>query len=269
MTSSSEDSDKFPGGYQFFFTDELITTCDEAELIVALFHFFCVTEGFKMNGKTALPDNWKEIKEPYILKYDSHKGKPTNLECKILKIGENSLMFHTSLNESVNSAEVKITQVLNPSRCSADNLFMSLNILKESFSNLLKTETKATSIGTNTDKSQNPDQNSEPHRPPFLLGAQPIQPSVGVYPVDYGRADLNPMVPPGPGGMIFPMPQRGMHPSNIGPYGPEFGRIPHGSVPPGARFDPFSEGQDPTRFGPEPDHMRMPGSNRSNFDRFI
>merc|ERR1711879_503636 len=98
------------------------------------------------------------------------------------------------------------------------------------------------------------------YRPPFLLNDPIRQPGAGAPPRDYGRADLNPAVPPGPGGMIFPMPQRGVHPADFRPPG----------VPPGARYDPPGPGTDPTRFGPEPDHLRRPGGGgRGNFDGSI
>ena len=266
--SSSKCSESFPGGYQFMFTDEFVQSCSKDDLVVALFHFFSVNAGLKCGTKSTLASDWNTNTEPYVLNYDSYNGASIDFTCKVLKVGDDTLMFHVSYRESVQSAEVKISDVVEENH-SPDCLFKNMHILNESFSHLLSClkSTTSTSVGTNT--SQQP-QNipTSDYRPAFLLGERPMPPSVGSYPFDYGRADLNPSMPPGPGGMIFPMPQRDIHPSNIEPYGPEPGRLPYGAVPPNARFDPFTPGADPTRFGPEPDHMRMPGS-RNNFDRFI
>lgn len=97
-------------------------------------------------------------------------------------------------------------------------------------------------------------------------------------PPNYGRDDLDPQLQPidpraqqgGSGGMV--MDPRDLHPSR-GNQEPQGGsgsyRIPPGSVPPGARFDPFGPvgpEYDPRRPDlsrtsggePDPDHMRPP-----------
>lgn len=87
---------------------------------------------------------------------------------------------------------------------------------------------------------------------------------------DLGRADLDPFSGGIGGGMIFD-PLRAERRGRGGtPFGPDGRPLPHGSVPPGARFDPFAPpgaGGIPGRgrggrgrgFGPDPDHHAPPG----------
>lgn len=94
-----------------------------------------------------------------------------------------------------------------------------------------------------------------------------------IYP-DIGRADLDPFgggfgMDPASSGMIF-------RPNFSGGVGPHFGgpgSLPRGSVPPGARFDPFGPGvvrprppRGGPRFGePDPDHAAPPGADDMYF----
>ncbi|KAF7253108.1 hypothetical protein EG68_11674 [Paragonimus skrjabini miyazakii] len=88
---------------------------------------------------------------------------------------------------------------------------------------------------------------------------------------DYGRSDLDPLGSlAGRGGMILD-PRRPIPSGSFGPSGSFLGGpdvLPPGSVPPGARFDPFGPGIVPVRprFGsshrprePDPDHALPPG----------
>lgn len=89
-------------------------------------------------------------------------------------------------------------------------------------------------------------------------------------PFAYGDADRLPGHP-GMGGMMMdPLRSGGM-----GLRPPSYPGIPRGSVPPGARFDPFgpltefdySSGDRRPRhsFDPNPDHLRRPGFNDDMF----
>ncbi|CAL8069799.1 unnamed protein product [Calicophoron daubneyi] len=98
--------------------------------------------------------------------------------------------------------------------------------------------------------------------PPYT-GIRPIA-SGSPFP-DYGRSDLDPLGGlAGRGGMILdprrPLITGGIGGSLIG--GPDV--LPPGSVPPGARFDPFGPGVMPSRQlgrprAPDPDHALPPG----------
>ena len=89
-------------------------------------------------------------------------------------------------------------------------------------------------------------------------------------PFAYGDADRLPGHPGFGGMMMDPLRSGGM-----GLRPPGYPGIPRGSVPPGARFDPFGPltGFDygtgdrrPTRsFDPNPDHLRRPGFNEDMF----
>ena len=88
---------------------------------------------------------------------------------------------------------------------------------------------------------------------------------------DYGRADVDPFyIGPGglgsspPGGMVFD-PFRRVRPRSFDPSSGLIQPLPRGSVPPGARFDPFGPpGLRPSTGGnsePNPDIERMPHFN--------
>ncbi|ESO04429.1 hypothetical protein HELRODRAFT_185589 [Helobdella robusta] len=92
-----------------------------------------------------------------------------------------------------------------------------------------------------------------------------------------GRCDLDPLCPctsGGASGMLFDPLRNFMHPPPPPPFlrpcpdnDNDPSRIPLGSVPPGARFDPIGPNQqDPRRtWEPDPDHLKMPSFNdRSN-----
>lgn len=76
---------------------------------------------------------------------------------------------------------------------------------------------------------------------------------------DLGRSDLDPLAQPG-GGMLVPPP--GFGPNFAQPPGLESG-MPPGSVPPGARYDPFRppgrEPRPPDPQNPDQDHLPPPG----------
>ena len=106
-----------------------------------------------------------------------------------------------------------------------------------------------------------------PMRPPNHLQQSNFQ---GPSPFAYGDADRLPGHP-GMGGMI-------MDPRRSGGMGlrpPNYPGVPRGSVPPGARFDPFgpltefdhsSGSRTPRRsFDPNPDHLRRPGFDDDMF----
>jgi len=85
---------------------------------------------------------------------------------------------------------------------------------------------------------------------------------------DIGRSDLDPFSGGVGGGMVFDPFRAGRGGGNT-PFGPDGRPLPHGAVPPGARFDPFTpfgQGGAPGRgrgrgrgFGPDPDHDPPPG----------
>ena len=89
-------------------------------------------------------------------------------------------------------------------------------------------------------------------------------------PFAYGDADRLPGYPGAGGMMMDPLRSGGM-----GLRQPGYPGIPRGSVPPGARFDPFgpltefdySSGtrRPPRSFDPNPDHLRRPGFNEDMF----
>ncbi|KAL3317176.1 Proteasome inhibitor PI31 subunit [Cichlidogyrus casuarinus] len=99
-----------------------------------------------------------------------------------------------------------------------------------------------------------------PRGPPSRVTACDVRPAApaptlpqSILPADYGRADLDPFAQlrPPTGGMIFE-PRRPFYPGP-GLGGPDV--LPPGSVPPGARFDPFGPGLLPPR-RPGRDHFR-------------
>ena len=258
------DSQQFPNGYQFMFTADFIESCSDVDLIVALLHWYVVHEGFKCENSVNLPSAWNENQELYTFKYTRDRESiPVNLTLKVLKMAEDSVMVHTSLDgAATQSVELMISKFLTGKKTGVDQIFQGLDSLKRDFDQLLsitKTESTA-SAGVNTESNY-----KEPGQPRDLI--DPIgslrAPPVGGpsrNPFDYGRADLDPFASTGSGGMIFPP---------LGPRRPQDMFPGRGSVPPGARFDPYGPPNlGPSMFGPDPDHLRMPGQNPRGFGNF-
>ena len=259
------DRKDFPNGYQFFFTDDLINSCSNADLIVALLHWYIVHDGFKCDNSVNLPGGWNSNQELYVFNYSKEKdSSQQKLTIKVLKIADDCLMVHFCGNDdSTQSVELTISKFVSGERGGADDLFVELESLKVDF-DLLLSITKVgskTNAGVNTENNYNQSRVEASLRdfqdPIASLRAPPIG-GPSRYPFDYGRSDLDPFGSHGGGGMIFP-PMAPRRPQDMFPPG-------RGSIPPGARFDPFGPpGLGPSMFNPDPDHLRMPGANPRGF----
>ena len=248
------DKSKFPLGFSFLFTDDFINHCSQQDLFIALFHWYCVNQGLRTDQGTSLPDNWNANQDLYQITYNYPDTSKGQLSFKALKVADGLLYLHTTLNNVVKTFEGSMNEYMNETYQSADACFKNLDSLAEHFDTLLTFDVndKSLSIGTNTENQSTSnrllDFRPSPNPMPAFM-PQGYTPPIDPY--DYGRSDLIPNIQPGPGGMMFPGPQRGL-PRGVGPNIPPF---------PGARFDPPGAG----RFDPDPDHFRPSGRDRDGF----
>ncbi|XP_022906288.2 proteasome inhibitor PI31 subunit [Onthophagus taurus] len=265
------------------------------DVLVCFVHLILVSNGFKCIGigesktldgtesKTeALPSGWND---GYAIRY-IYQGRLYNLKGSEIEDGIIINLIRTD-ERSVSMVQLNSRMVLQRTG-SLDNMIPdNLNILdlvKKQLIDKVVVSTKTRDTSSQTPKEpqrlmsdQTPARLMDPQRSgigPFLppLGIGPIGGPIGGSPLGVGSSDLHPFganpmgLPPfgqpdfGTGGMLFVPPRGG------GPFGPDINTgIPGGSLPPGARFDPFRP-PDVDRFprprpnnNPDNDEMPPPG----------
>ncbi|KAF8783321.1 proteasome inhibitor PI31 subunit-like [Argiope bruennichi] len=256
------------------------------DCVVAALHCLLINEGLQCVGTgeefsdedarsttELLPEQWNKNQEVYTLRYIS-KAATNRYLIKVVKAG-GIMHINIVLNEDKTAAmSANIDKLISDDFRNYSSAYNELDSLKDAFQKdvvekLMKKPSVASTSKSTDNKSSplrvGPSSVRRPQMPippdfgndsPFS-GGQPAFPEVG------GR-DLDPLGR-GSGGML-------LDPSNFGvprginmpPYGPRPG-LPRGSVPPGARFDPFGPPlRGPNRFEPNPDHFRPP-----DFDDFM
>lgn len=253
------------------------------DILVCFTHLVLVNNGFKCVGigdsknldgsetkSESLPNGWQD---DYALRY-VYQGRLYNLKGTSL---EDGIMINMIRVDERKATVVQLnTRVVINKKGSLEEMIPESSTLAEMIKKQLideavtstkhkdgssQTTSSTTDTSTNNpravDYAPNYDDDIEPLRlPPRLPLHQP-----GV-----GRADLDPfsgMVPPfgrdvfqppGGGGMLFVPPQGPRYNT-----GPNIG-VPRGSLPPGARFDPFRP--------PDVDLPRRPRQNNPDNDDF-
>lgn len=241
------------------------------DILVCFAHLVLVSNGFKCIGlgesKTldgsepqteTLPQGWSEI---YSIRY-VHQGRlyilkatkvDTDLMLNLIRIDERTTSL-VQLNSSlVASRTGSLAQMLPKHQELAQQLKTDLidKIVASKNSKDSSSQTPPVPVAV-------PSPSPFPHPSPLMV--DPPVPRVG--PVGVGEIDLNPFgrnplafpPPMGGGGMLFEPPRGGRF-----PQGPEFG-MPPGSVPPGARYDPFRP--------PDVDRFPRRPNNRPDNDEF-
>ncbi|XP_050303888.1 proteasome inhibitor PI31 subunit [Anthonomus grandis grandis] len=248
------------------------------DILVCLTHLVLVSNGFKCIGlgesKTidgtepkseTLPKGWND---DYTIRY-LYQGRLYNLNATSLDDGVIINLIRID-ERTVSSVQFNLRQVAQKTGTLEEIIpdYKSLvDRIKEDLIDKVVVSTKSKNVSSQTDppasRSNVPDPLYEPPRVPG--GSAPISPVQPLNPYDYGRSDLDPFgidplrVGPrigpglGGGGMLF-QPPTGLPGPGTNPG------IAPGSLPPGARFDPFRppEGLPRPRGPQRPDNDDFP-----------
>lgn len=249
------------------------------DILVCLTHLVLISNGFKSIGlgesknidgtetkSESLPKGWNvDYAIRYVYQGRLYILKGTNLDdgimINLLRVDE----------RTVGLIQLNARQIAQKKGTLDEMIPDNKNIVNQIKKELIDTviiSSKSRNISSQTDPSPSPTVDPHPFRdsvrPPEASGS--LRPLVRNDPYDYGRSDLDPfginplgvpariLPPPGGGGMIF-QPPRNPFPGGAGNLG-----VAPGSLPPGARFDPF---RPPESF---PNPRRPP--NRPDSDEF-
>lgn len=252
------------------------------DVLVCLTHLVLISNGFKCIGlgdcknidgtevkSEVLPKGWND---GYAIRY-VYQGRLYNLRgtnmddaimINLIRVQERSVSMVQLNNRAVTQLVGSLEQMIPNSEELVQTIKKQL-IDKITVSHKYKDGTSQTTNETTT-RSSIPNSPSAP-----LLDSFPSRINTDRNnPLNVGRSDLDPLgsigpyprgppfMPPGGGGMLF-VPPRG---PRLDPAGPNFG-VPPGSVPPGARFDPFRPPDvdrfPPRRGRPDNDDFLPPG----------
>lgn len=251
----------------------------ESDALVLVAHWNLITMGFQctIDGQLTeiLPSTWNADSTEYVVNY-SRESKGYELKALVV---EDTLIIN--LMKKSNERTSNVTCVTKDHVVNHKNeyqkMFINLHDLLEKmnkeFDLLLKEDDAAKKVDTQPTEAAISSSHNDPLRVGPIRGGNnnrfiPGQGLTQPYarPDDYGRSDLDPfgridplrIGPGGSGGMMFD-PFHGSGRPRIP------GNLPPGSVPPGARFDPYGPvlpddlgGSNPMRAGPNPDVLRPP-----------
>lgn len=256
------------------------------DALICVFHWELVANGFKCIGigeeseqdgisedSEMLPPHWNDKQDHYAIRYRCSSNKNPIYVFKVICC-DGDLMLHlmnvkdnriTTMN--VRTAEYTSETDMSSVKKAFKNLEeLTKNFKKEIIEPMLK-ESKPSSSKSGEASSSQQRQQQERSR---LQEEDPLRvpprhmhrPPPGEWteqgdPLAIGRGDLDPFARGQGAGMLFD-PMRGGRPQ----FGPDPnaglpGNLPRGSIPPGARFDPF--GPPGMRPQPDPDHLPPPG----------
>jgi len=256
----------------------------KSDVIVAAVHWGMILAGYrcvginsKKKGATApdcvrseaLPEGWNNNNDLYTLKYKHENG--TQYIVKIILV-DNALLVNVlnSSNDVTLATSINIDSHVNDDlssyRAYKDPGALYNHIMQHIITPLASQRTTAKENVTHPRHNTKDADNTEESHPPPESG-QPVgiarpRRDYEDHPLAIGRGDLDPLGQTA-GGML--MDPRGLLDPRWQQDGPRFG-LPRGSIPPGARFDPFGPvgpyqpRPNPNRFsGPDPDHLPPPG----------
>ncbi|KAG8226149.1 hypothetical protein J437_LFUL005810 [Ladona fulva] len=264
-------------GWELFYHSVESSLTKKEDILIAFVHFVLIKHGFRcfgfdkeanqehQNGSELLPATWN-TKENLSLKY---KLREQNFVLQVTK-SEGTLIFNLLNPVKVEASSVvfEIASSVSGIKGSLGNVIPNHDELRlkleESLLKPMAPETlgiKSVAVQTVTESSslrveRDVQPNPRPHAERNPESEQYFDP-FGV-----GRSDLDPLGRLG-GGNLFQPPRRG----GINPGLGVPGGLPRGSIPPGARFDPFGPPDIDNRprrggFGrmnPDHDHMPPPG----------
>ncbi|XP_072940052.1 proteasome inhibitor PI31 subunit-like [Epargyreus clarus] len=257
----------------------------KSDVLMAFVHWNLTKKGFRNVGvgdestltgheekSELLPTAWNE-NENYVLRYV--------LDDKLYILhglnSDGSLIINLMKTDdlAVTNVALSIEGTVNELSGPIDKLMPNH---KEVMYNLIRDLINPiTNRSTTSAQTQTPNQGNIPHDDPLRIPSRssmiPRPDSHNLWDLppahmpNIGRSDLDPFAPVGSGGMLFNpfQPRRDLENPGLGIPG----GLPRGSVPPGARFDPFGPpgGPMPGRRPPPPDadHLPPPGFNDNMF----
>ncbi|KAI4463132.1 proteasome inhibitor [Holotrichia oblita] len=269
-------------GWDLLYTSVENDIHSNQDVLLCLVHLVLISNGFQCIGigdskvldgteakSESLPKGWND---GYAIRY-VYQGRLYNLKgtslddaiiINLIRVDERTVSMIQLNTRSVIQRSGSLMQMIP--ECSS-----IIDVVRKQLIEKVVTSTKTKDSANQTQPETSKPTSSigiNPSRlqdPPVRNPAYPYMPNI--HPIDVGGADLNPFglnplgVPrnptfPGGGGMLFVPPGRGGPPDiNMG--------IPGGSLPPGARFDPFRP-PDVDRFprrpnAPDNDEMPPPG----------
>lgn len=272
-------------GWDLLYTSVEKDIKNNQDVLVCLTHLVLVSNGFKCIGlgesknidgseakSEALPKGWNEdYAIRYVYQGRLYNFKATNLDdgvmLNLIRADERTVSLLQLNARSV----VKKSGTLDEMIPDHKNI---VDLIKKQLIEKVVVSKKSKEMSSQTEHEPTRDYPSYPLRPPSADPLRdplidPLRPSRDILgvPPNYGRSDLDPfggvdplripnlIMPPIGGGMIYQPPPIPSFPG-VNPG------VPLGSVPPGARFDPFRPPPDTDRFAPRgprrPDNDEFP-----------
>lgn len=212
-----------------------------------------------------LPDGWNVTPDHYFIRYKMANTGDT-FTLKVITV-DGVLLVHfwkDSEDHKVSTMNIKIADFATEDYSSYKKALVNVADLCARFNKEVLNELMPSTSKTGSSRKEHNTRqlNEDPLRVPNTGRRYPRHTPEWIDPDDplsIGHGDLDPFGHGGAGGGMLFDPLRGSR-------GPRFGmdpsaglpeRLPHGAVPPGARFNPF--GPPGMRSEPDPDHMQPPG----------
>nr|XP_003226168.1 PREDICTED: proteasome inhibitor PI31 subunit [Anolis carolinensis] len=249
------------------------------DALVCYLHWKLITHGYRCLGagdqpgaserkSEMLPPGWNADKELYTLRYRAKDDSRDLLLKGIMVDGSIILNVMEPKSQKVADLTLKVTDYINPEHLADfDKVYQNTEELQAQILHHIvspfETAAKDPAIPKKEPKRErNPSPPNPPDHDPLWIpprhphgGRQPNwQDPMGPFAV--GGEDLDPFGGRS-GGMIFDPLRSGYRNPVIDPSSGLPNRLPPGSVPPGARFDPFGP-PGANRSGPNPDHLPPP-----------
>lgn len=270
-------------GWDLLYTSVEKDIKNNQDILVCLTHLVLVSNGFKCIGlgesknidgseakSEALPKGWNE---DYAIRY-VYQGRLYNFKATSLDDGVMLNLIRAD-ERTVSLLQLNVRSVVQKSGTLDEMIPDNKNIvdlIKKQLIEKVVVSKKSKEMSSQTEHQPIRDYPSPLRMPPVDPLRGPVINPLGTtrdilgVPSNYGRSDLDPfggidplripnrIMPPTGGGMIYQPPPLPSYPGvNSG--------IPPGSVPPGARFDPFRPPPDIDRYVPR-------GPRRSDNDEF-
>ncbi|KAH6937124.1 hypothetical protein HPB50_025585 [Hyalomma asiaticum] len=240
------------------------TLKSKSDALVLLVHYMLWAQN--SDSTELLPDGWNDNQSLYTLRYASVEGS----ERFVLKVIPSGVFLlvnvlnvskerTASTNVTLNKFISDNFQELRKTYKNVDDLISKLNA---DLVTVLGAMDSSTQVAASREASRMWSEENNPlHIPSRQPGIEwsPLQEGPRL-----GQRDLNPFYQGPPGGGMLMDPRQLPRPHHSDP-GVGIPGIPRGSIPPGARFDPFgpprpdAPGAPSSRFaGPNPDHLPPP-----------